>query len=453
MLRRRCPTPGPLAPFLLTLMILPTLLPAQQTPLALDRWNLAARDWIELLRAGDFQGAGSRVDPAVPPEAMGPEQLRTIWSQLTAQLGGLNRLDPGSVTPYQSYQIVDLPAAFEKQGVILRVVLSDSLLVSGFFVRPPEPPAYDAPAYVDPGSFGEVEVTVGAEPWALPAVLTLPKEGAALPGVVLVHGSGPNDRDETLGGNRPFRDLAWGLASRGIVVLRYDKRTRVHGAALPRDIGLEAEVVEDALAALTLLRTRPEVDPERVFLLGHSLGAMLAPGIALRDGKVAGVVVMAAPLRPFLAVIRSQLEHVAGLQRASDPEGAALVDSLLLDLDRLEGGGMAGEESLLGAPPAYWREVVGVDPLGAARRLQAPLLVLQGGRDYQSTPEDLELWKTGLQGREGAITRLYPSLSHLFTPGEGMATPEEYSTTVRHVDPAVIEDLARWIRGEGLGAP
>lgn len=127
----------------------------------------------------------------------------------------------GPVTEYQSYHIVDLAAAFQNQSVVLRVVLTDDLEVSGFFVRPPEPPAYQAPGYVDEKAFSEVGVTVGKEPWALPA-----------------------------------------------------------------DLGLEEEVEEDALLALDLVRSREEINVGSVFLLGHSLGAMLAPSIALRDGGV-----------------------------------------------------------------------------------------------------------------------------------------------------------------------
>lgn len=421
----------------------------QVAALPTDPWNRAAMDWLELLRAGRFDEAAARVDPAVPPGALGAEQLRTIWGQLTAQVGGLVRLETGQVTPSGGYHLVDLPAAFEKQNLTVRVVLTDSLRVSGLFFRPPAPPAYEPPPYVDTTRFREVEVEVGKEPWLLPGTLSVPAGAGPFPGLVLVHGSGPNDRDETIGGNRPFRDLAWGLASGGVAVLRYDKRTRVYGGKLPPDLGLEAEVVEDALAALDLLRHRPEVDPDRVFLLGHSLGGMLAPDIALRDGKVAGVVVLAAPLRPFTAVLRSQLEYVASLARAGDSAGVAEIRSLLDEVGRLERGEIGPEEKILGVGVAYWQEVARVDPLAAALRFPGRLLVLQGGRDYQSTEEDFQLWRRGLEGKAGADFRWYPSLNHLFAPGEGTAKPEEYTQGVGHVDPQVIQDLLDWLLHRG----
>lgn len=448
----RPPAPSPFVPItpitllsLLAMLFVQAPLPAQEPSPQVDRWNQAAMAWVNLLQDGDFEAAGARVDPEVPEDAMSPASLATIWDQLSGQLGALETLEPGTVTEHQQYHIVDMPAAFQNQSVVLRVVLTDSLQVSGFFVRPPEPPRYEPPAYVDETRFQEVEVTVGEEPWELPGVLSLPREGGPFPALALVHGSGPNDRDETVGGNRPFRDLAWGLASRGIAVLRYDKRTRVHAASVPRDIGLDAEVREDALSALELLRGRPEVNPEGVFLLGHSLGGMLAPGIALRDGGVAGVVVMAAPVRPFLEVLESQLTYAASLEEGETSEARVRLDSLLTRIRALGAGELSPEEEVLGAPVRYWNEVAEVDPLVRARRLQAPLLVLQGGRDYQSTPEDLTLWREGLEGKEGVSFELYPELNHLFAPGEGTATPEEYTTEVKHVAREVVEDVAGWI--------
>src|SRR5206468_3319025 len=115
------------------------------------------------------------------------------------------------------------------------------------------------------------------------------------PGVVLVHGSGAGDRDETMAPpsapSKPFRDLAWGLAQQGIVVLRYDKRARVQPAWYAgKNFTVYDEAIDDALSALTLLRQQPEVDGRHTYQLGHSLGAMLAPRIGKADGKVAGII-------------------------------------------------------------------------------------------------------------------------------------------------------------------
>jgi len=432
------------------LFVLPRSLPAQPVPT--DRWNAAAIDWIHLLRDGDFEAAASRVDPAVPAGAMSADRLGQIWQQVSAQLGALEALLPGPVSESAPYHVVDLAGQFENQSLTVRVVFDDSLQVSGFFFRPAEPPPYDAPAYVDTAAFHEVDVTVGAAPWELPGVLSVPEGDGPFPVVVLVHGSGPNDRDETIGGNRPFRDLAWGLASAGVAVLRYDKRTRVYGASLPPEIGLDQEVVEDALSALELARSRPETNPDRVFVLGHSLGGLLAPEIgtrALEPGGpgVAGVIVMAGPARPFLDVIRSQLEYIAGLD--SDPESPnrVAIDSILRNLDRYDASGSTPDGTLMGVRTGYWDEILAVDPVATAESLDLPMLILQGGRDYQVTEADFDLWRQGLADRDDVTFHLYPGLSHLFTPGQGTATPTEYMSETKHVAGKVVADIRAWVTG------
>jgi len=438
-------------PFLLlgglAVMIRPPTCRGQEIPAVADRWNRAALEWVRLLQSGHFAQAGDRVDPAVPEGAMGPEQLRELWGQISAQLGLLQEVGPGVVRVQGDYHLADLPAVFQHQNLILRVTLTDSLLVSGFFLRPPDAPPWQPPPYADQTAFHEVDLPVGSEPWMLPGVLAVPEGPGPFPAVVLVHGSGPNDRDETVGGTRPFKDLAWGLASRGIAVLRYDKRTHVHGARMDPEIGLDEEVVLDALAALARVREQVEVQESRVFLLGHSLGGIMAPSIASRDGRLAGLVVLAAPARPFFQVLKDQLGYLAGLEPDPGAPGRVQLDSLADLVTRVEAGDAAEDQVILGAPPAYWREVAGVDPVGGASELSVPMLILQGGRDYQSTAEDLSLWKDALGDRTNVTLKLYPKLNHLFVPGTGMATPEEYSTSRGHVAEEVIEDLSAWIKG------
>src|SRR5262249_44809950 len=147
--------------------------------------------------------------------------------------------------------------------------------------------SWTAPSYATPATFDEKPIAVGSNP-ALPGLIAIPKDAKNAPAVVLVHGSGPNDQDETIGALKVFKDLAWGLASRGIVVLRYDKRTRV----APQGVTTQKEEVDDAAhAAIALLAARPEVDPKRVALLGHSQGGYLAPRIAKADPAIKRVVI------------------------------------------------------------------------------------------------------------------------------------------------------------------
>ena len=305
---------------------------------------------------------------------------------------------------------------------------------------------YKPPAYVKHDSFREEPVTIHCKGFELPGKLALPKKSGPHPAVVLVHGSGPHDEDETVGANKPFRDLAWGLASRGIATLRYEKRTHKYPTAIDaKNITFGWETINDALAAAELLRNRPEVDAQRVFVVGHSLGAMAAPFIAQRDSRLAGIIPIAGNARPLLDVIEEQVEYLANLDGdVSDEERHNLEDIKQATAAIRAGKLDEVKKPLLGAPSEYWAHMHTFDPTATAAKLKLPIFVIHGGRDYQITPAEHALWKQRLAGRENVTLNLYDKLNHLMIPGEGKPDPAEYQRA-GHVDERVIEDIANWI--------
>src|ERR1035438_4645996 len=208
--------------------------------------------------------------------------------------GALEKLGDPTVGKSGPYTIALFPAKFATQSINFRIVIDSAGLVAGFF-QLPGAVDWQRPEYSQPSTFKEREVTVGDGEWKLPGTLTVPVGAGPFPAVVLVHGSGPNDRDETVGGAKGFQDLGEGLASRGIVVLRYEKRTLQYRARIASiaNFTVQEEVVDDAVKAAALLRSLAEVNGSRVFVIGHSLGAYVAPRIAELDGKLAGIVLMA----------------------------------------------------------------------------------------------------------------------------------------------------------------
>lgn len=428
---------------------------AQDLPIpgTADRWTLVAIEFVQALDDGDFDGAAGAVAPALADGPMSAGQLETLWGQVQTQLGPLVEIQPHRLREEGEHRLVELSARFERQSVTLLVPLDGDGRVVGLQLLPAADVAYAVPAYADTLAFTEREVTVGDEGWELGATLSLPRGDGPFPAVALVHGSGPNDRDETIGPNRPFRDLAWGLASNGIAVLRYDKRTRAHGHRMdPLDMTLADEVVDDALAALALLRDVEGVDPHRVFVLGHSLGATLAPLIAERDGAVAGAILLAGMARPLASTVREQIEYLAGYQATTD-EARDQVREILAQLDRFEEGALPDTARVLGMPVRYIRELDDVGAVDVAARLGAPMLVLQGERDYQVTLADFRIWQDALAGRDDVTFQSYPALDHLFMAGEGPSTPEQYMAEQRKVAEAVIRDVAEWIARTGLAVP
>jgi dienelactone hydrolase len=424
-----------------------------------DGLTAKARQFLEALEKGDFKLAVRDFDETML-KVSGPDKLETLWtSQLPKQLGAFKRQTAARREELGGYEIVLVTCEFEKATLDARVAFDKAGKIAGFGFVPSVPPAkYASPTYADTAKFEEKEVSVESGEWRLPGSLTVPKGDGPFPGLVLVHGSGPNDRDESLGPNKPFQDLAWGLASRGIAVLRYDKRSKVYGAKILADPKLEStmtvkeEAIDDALAAAALLQRTAKVEKKRVFILGHSLGGFLMPrmAVAAKPLGLAGFIILAGLTRPLEDTILRQMNYLYGLgggavtdedkKRLDGIKDAVAKVKALTDADR------SSTAKLLGAMPAYWLDLRGYNPPELARSVSKPLLILQGSRDYQVTMEDFENWKAALGSRRDVEFKLYPKLNHLFFEGQGLIMPTEYIQVHGSVAPYVIEDIAAWIQ-------
>jgi dienelactone hydrolase len=408
-----------------------------------------ALKFLDHCRAARFDEAASAFDAKVL-QALPPPKLKELWEGLIKRFGPITKLGPPRQDEVGKSRRAKFRCDFKTTTLDFLISFNPEGRIEGFFLVPPEPETKRAdPPYVDRSKFTEEDVTVGAEGWESPGVLSRPKGVDKPPLVILVHGSGPHDRDETIGPNTPFRDLAHGLSSRGVAVLRYDKRTKTHGARLVKEglastITVKEEVVDDVLAIIAQARGMKGVDPSRVFVLGHSLGGTLAPLIARKDGKLAGIILMAASNRPPHELIRDQIDHV----KKTSPDQAGQIDPDGKHDDvlaRMKAGPARDDELVLGAPIQYWRSLADVQSAKLAGGLDAlPILVLQGGRDYQVTEVDFDAFRQALKGKGAATLRLYPDLNHCFQKGEGKATPAEYEKPA-DVDARVIQDVAEWI--------
>jgi dienelactone hydrolase len=410
---------------------------------------------VEMARAGRFEEIRDLFAPQLR-SMVTPDALQVAWRSELERRGPVTSVgEPASEPAGAGVVVVKVPVTCERGGVTVVISVTEAGLLGGIQLAPPnaaEPTApWQSPPYADPAAFDEHEVTLDAGPLAVPGTLSLPRQPGQHPAAVLLAGSGVLDRDETIGRNKPFKDLAWGLASRGVAVLRFDKVTFAHPAEVrsTADFTVADEYIPHALAAIELLRQHPGVDPERIFVLGHSLGGTVAPRVAAREPSLAGLAILAGGIEPLQWSMVRQIRYIASLDPATAAAAEPAIEALaeqarLVDSPELSES-TPSDQLPFGTPASYWLDLRAYSPVAVAASLDCPVLILQGGRDYQATVrDDLERWKTGLAGRPNVSVRVYPADNHLFFPGTGPSTPAEYEP-VQHVDPTVVTDLAAWL--------
>jgi hypothetical protein len=423
-------------------------------PKTAQDFEALARGIVSDLAARRFDTVAARFTPQMSAALPG-SKLADLWDALIAKTGAFHSIRSVSTSELQAYHAVVLVCSFESSEIGVRVVLDGQGRFAGLnFVPAASSAPWTQPDYAHPDSFTEQPITVGQDPIKLNGTLTLPNGNGPFPAVVLVHGSGATDQDETVGPNKPFKDLAWGLASHGIAALRYNKRTFQHPESFRGGkFTVEQESIEDARAGVTLLAARPDVDPKKIFVVGHSLGATLAPRIAAEDTRVAGIVIMAGITRPLEDVIVEQVKYEVGLAGKPTPEGDKQIAAVEKSAADVRDPKLTPEQTvdMLGVPipGAYFLDLRAYDPAHTASTLKVPILVLQGARDCQVRIADYDGWKRALAGYPRATFHLYPNLYHLFikvpasdtTP---LSTPQDYAQP-GHVEAEVVADIASWI--------
>lgn len=400
-----------------------------------------ARQLLDHLEAGDMTAAEAMFTPELAKDVPAA-RLQSLWQQL----GGLKSRGPARVVEQQGMPTVVQPLQLGSGPFNVAISVDTQGRVAGLFFLPVQPAAPPPPPVPADATYRESEVQIDSGKGALPGTLAMPVGKGPFPAVVLVHGSGPQDRNLTIGPNRAFLDVARGLAAQGIAVLRYEKRTKVRPQDFSGDFTVDDEVTDDAVAALALLASTPGIDARHLYVIGHSQGGMLAPRIATRSGKVAGVVLWSAPARSLLDLMPEQHRYLFNLDGQISAEEQAVLNRLDGQIAAARGTEPVAPAALpLGLPAHYWRTLEQVNPVADAKGLSQPVLVLHGGRDFQVIDTDWKLWSQALSGT--ATLHHYDQLNHLGIAGEGPGSLEEYNRP-GHVDATLINDVARWIKAQ-----
>lgn len=315
-------------------------------------------------------------------------------------------------------------------------------------------------------TYTETDVQVGKEPYLLGGTLTLPAGATAqnkVPGVVLVQGSGPSDRDETIGQTKLFADLAAMFAQRGIATLRYDKRTFQYGADMTAEqvqaLTVEEETIQDAISAGTLLKANEYIDPQRVVLLGHSMGAMLAPRIVSEaDGVFSAMMLVSGSPKSLLDIMLAQnqaiLETLEGDALASAQTQVNAFAAQVDALKKAKTAEAAKQITLAGVNGYYFWEMMQTDACKLIRSLKIPTYIVQGEEDFQVTPDNgIDAYEDELGNKLKFVEfRMFRKLNHLLMlyngPTESEGTVAEYDTPAT-LDTQAGRYLADWVLALG----
>ena len=394
---------------------------------------LVNRDF-ETVAAGFNESIAKQVDAAA---------LRQAWDSVAATAGDFISATGINYESKDGIAVVTTTAEFENLGIIITLSYDNNGKIAGiWFNFAPEDSKYQP---VDTDLFTEEVVFIGE--YELKGVVTTPDNTDDYPVVVLVQGSGASDFDETVGANRPFKELAHGLAEKGIASIRINKRLYQKPVLMHDQLTIWDEYMDDIYAAIDYAKANVS---ENVYVIGHSQGGMSAPKIAL-DNDLKGIVMMAGSIRGLEDIVLDQnTATLETMDEYSDKEKKQILKATQDGVAAVKALTEESTEPVLGIPAQYWLSLRDLDAENILKnRLDIPVLILQGTADFQVyMDKDFEYMKSVLGHKENITFKSYDGLNHLFMPQSlpGVADVTEYAAE-NHIPQYVIDDIADFIKG------
>ncbi|WP_442601951.1 alpha/beta hydrolase family protein [Paenibacillus sp. KN14-4R] len=416
-----------------------------------------ASSFVHALIHSDVAGASALMNDKLKasiPQA----QLASVGQIYQSMFGEIGEQISVSTNKNAVHENVMVTYKAQNMPFQMTIRLDQKGLVDDLFLAPsPDMGLYQKPSYDDSKLYTEKEVVVGEGDFALPGTLTMPVDKKNVPVVILVHGSGPNDRDESIGSVKTFRDLAVGLAKQGIAVLRYEKVTREHTLQVSA-VGLgkytvKEETVDDATRAVQLVKKLDGIDPKRIVVAGHSQGGMLIPRIieADKNQDIASAFILAGPSGSFEDILIEQNEHMLETmkkqgqptdrleqQLAMIKQQVSLIKNPAYSTSNLPQGFLLGD-------PYWFYDFRNYSGAAIAKGQKTPLHIMQGENDWQVLPHHLEGWKKELSNRSNVTYHSYPKVNHTLVEVEELSTGAEYMKP-GNVSEVIINDMAKLVK-------
>lgn len=381
----------------------------------------------------DFEKSYLLFDKALS-EAVSTSSLQEVTKQIENQFGIYKSI---LETNYQN-NVYYYYSEFENQKLDITLTFNDSNKIIGFFFVPHK-------EFKKENSLGK-DLNIKSSDIELKGTLLNSENGNLNKLVILAHGSGPNDRDETIFENKPFKDIAENLYSKGISSYRFDKRTLSNPESFNDKSTIDDEVTNDIINIVAYFKNDSKFSNYEITVLGHSLGAYLLPRIANKSNQISKIILLAGNSRPLDHLIIEQYEYLYKLTPSQELKDASQkVKEQIAVLNSKSFNINTPKEKLpFNLSANYWQSVLNYKTLNEIQKVKIPILILQGERDYQVTMKDFELWKTKLKNNKKVIFISYPKLNHIFMSGEKPSDPKEYAVK-GVVDEKVIEDIKNFI--------
>ncbi|MFY8019778.1 MAG: DUF3887 domain-containing protein [Bacteroidia bacterium] len=404
-----------------------------------------------------FDSVTSLFDPNMKRQ-FDASQLEGVWGQVAMTYGAVKKSGEVVLERKDEYIRSQRLVDFEGGRITLLITFDSMNQVAGLFIQPGDVP-YSPDQYVNTEMFTEYRIDFGAPDFKNSGKLSIPKSRNDAPLVIIVAGSGGIDKDCSMGPNKIYKDLGWGLASKGVATFRYDKRTYHYQKELIEkdkkgelNFDIRSEYLQDLKEILSSLKKRKDFNTKRIYLLGHSQGGYLVPLFNKEFKSLAGFISLAGTLRQIPELALEQIDYLNSFQTLDAQDSVEIVkikrsmwNSLAPQVLSLN-----SSDSIL-APYTinYWKYLALYKPAVLATQIKKPVLVLQGERDYQVLMKDYELWKSTCSVMPNFKFKSYPALNHLFLEGSGgvLSTPNEY-LKAKNVPEYVLEDIKNWIESQ-----
>lgn len=386
-----------------------------------------------LLQEKNYAKAYSFFDETVQFQ-MSVSVLKDTEQQLNSQLGSFKKIIEINNESNTYFFYSD----FENMKLDIKLTFDADSKIIGFFFTPHK-------EFKTQNSLGN-ELSIKSNNVPLKGTLLIPEENNLKKLVIFVHGSGPQDRDETIFENKPFKDIAEKLFQNGIASYRFDKRTLSNPESFNDKITIDDEVTNDIINIINYFKQEKQYTDYEIIVLGHSLGANLLPRIANQSNQISKIILLAGNARPMDKLIIEQYEYLYNLNPTKELQTATnTIKEQVTFLNSKDFNINTPKEKLpLNLPSYYWKSVLDYNPLQEVQKVKIPILILQGEIDYQVTMKDFNLWKNALKSNKTANFISYPKLNHFFFNGDSPSTPKEYSIK-GNVDEKVTNDINDFI--------